>query len=393
MTSRKRVMVGLPWHSMREGNLGVGAFTLAHVSMLKTAASAAKRSLAVCIYDAVGGPHWYPPDEVETTEVLYDLWRDLMPDTPVWRAVGDCDLIMDIGAGELSSDIYGADFAFAVFNSRMVALAQRKPMIMSPQTIGPFNNEHLQVMTEQVIRRCERTFTRDDESFQFLRGIGVKERIESCADLAFRLPFSSQPRTPGRPIHFGLNVSGLLYLEESVKKFSFGLKVNYPSLISRIIRTLRQMPDVHLVLVPHCVAEGSWNRHADDVWVCEQLAEEFGLPMAPRFKSPIEAKSFISDLDILAGSRLHATIAAVSSGVAVIPLGHTRKFTGVFGSVDYPLVCDLRAHDEDGVLACVRDAMNRIPELRAAAVRSNAIAQSKLDVYQAYLNQLMTNLP
>lgn len=393
MTSGKRVMVGLPWHSIREGNLGVGAFTLAHIGMLNVAASAANRSLSVCIYDGVGGPHWYPPDEVAVTEVLYDLCRDLMPDTQVWRAIAECDVIMDIGAGELSSDIYGAELSFAVFCSRMVPLAQRKPMIMSPQTIGPFNSKYLQLVTEQVIRRCERTFTRDDESFQFLKEMGVTERIESCADLAFRLPFYSQPKTLGRPINFGLNVSGLLYLEESVKKFSFGLKVDYPALIGRIIRTLMKRPDVYLVLVPHCVAEGNWNRHADDVWVCEKLAEEFGLPIAPRFKSPVEAKSFISDLDILAGSRLHATIAAVSSGVPVIPLGHTRKFSGVFGAVDYPLVCDLRTLDEEGVLACVRDAMNRIPELRAAAVRSCGIAQSKLDVYQAYLNQLMMDLP
>lgn len=394
MSSRKReVLVGLPWHTLREGNLGVGAMTLSHISMLSAAAQAANRSLTVCIYDAIGGPHWYPPSEVAFTEILYDLQKDLMPDRPVWRAIADCDLILDIGAGEVTSDIYGPEFSFSVFCSRMAALAQHKRIILSPQTIGPFRNLYLQSLAEQVIRRCERTFTRDGESFRFLEEIGVVERVEECVDLAFRLPFSAQPKTSGQPIRFGLNVSGLLYLEATANRFSFGLQADYPSLIHRIIRTLMQRSDVSLILVPHCIHDGSKERRDDDVWICRRLAEEHRLPIAPSFKSPIEAKSFISGLDVLAGSRMHATIAAVSSGVPVIPLGHTRKFTGVFGSVSYPVVCDLRSNNEEGALACVLNAMNRLAELRAAAVQSKEIALSKLEVYQTYLNQVMLDLP
>jgi len=393
MTGKKEIRVGLQWHSLREGNLGVGAFTLSHIYMLDAAAKAANRKLSVCIYDPIGGPHWHPPRDIAVTELVYDLTKDVLPDTPLWRSVAECDVILDIGAGELTSDVYGGDLSFAVVCSRLAALVQHKRLILSPQTIGPFNSPYLQMLTEQLIRRCERTFTRDVESLQFLKGIGVHEGVEDCADLAFRLPFESQPKVSGQPLQFGLNVSGLLYLEASLNRFSFGLKVDYPALIDRLIGRLKQRSDVQITLVPHCVAEGSDNRHADDVWICRELSERHQLPMAPRFKSPIEAKSFISGLDVLAGSRLHATIAAVSSGVPAIPLGHTRKFTGVFGAVSFPLVCDLRSNDEQGVLACVDDSIGRLPELREAAVRSARIAQSKLDNYQTFLNELMLSLP
>jgi colanic acid/amylovoran biosynthesis protein len=391
-SSKSGVSVGLPWHSLRDPNLGVGAFTVAHISMLKAAAAAANRSLSVRILDPVGGPAWTPPGDVAMDEVLYDLHTDLLPHSTMWRAVGDCDVILDIGAGELSSDVYGPEIFYFVFCSRMAALAQSKRVILSPQTFGPFKSEFAQSLMMQTVRRSERTFTRDGESFLFLKDMGIVEGIEESIDLAFRLPFHSRPRISSSSIRFGLNVSGLLYSEASLNRFSFGLRADYPSLINGIITTLMQRRDVSIVLVPHVVAEGS-DQLLDDVWICQRLAKEFGLPMAPLFRSAVEAKSFISDLDILAGSRMHATIAALSSGVPVIPLGHTRKFTGIFSSVSYPVMCDLRSQDEEMALTCVHDAMDRLPELRAAAARSNAVAQSKLDAYQAYLNELILSLP
>ena len=34
---------------------------------------------------------------------------------------------------------------------------------------------------------------------------------------------------------------------------------------------------------------------------------------------------------------MHATIGAISSGVATIPFSYSRKFEGLFGNLEYPL--------------------------------------------------------
>ena len=55
----------------------------------------------------------------------------------------------------------------------------------------------------------------------------------------------------------------------------------------------------------------------------------------------MEAKSYISRMDVLIGSRMHATIASFTSGVPTIPVAYSRKFAGFFGNLDYPVLVDL----------------------------------------------------
>ena len=54
----------------------------------------------------------------------------------------------------------------------------------------------------------------------------------------------------------------------------------------------------------------------------------------------MEAKSYISKMDLFIGARMHATIAALSAGIPVIPFSYSRKFEGLFNSLDYPYVVE-----------------------------------------------------
>ena len=47
------------------------------------------------------------------------------------------------------------------------------------------------------------------------------------------------------------------------------------------------------------------------------------------------------------GARMHATIAAISSGVPTMPVAYSRKFTGLFGTIEYPYVVDLTELDTE----------------------------------------------
>jgi colanic acid/amylovoran biosynthesis protein len=378
--------IGLLWHSLRSPNLGWGALTISHLFMLNSAASEANRSLSVRVI-GLNGPLWYPPRDITFEEVLVEPRKDALLGSPLWRSISDCDVILDVGGGDLFSDIYGLESFFSVSLARIASLAQFKPLVLSPQTIGPFKSSYAQSLATQIGSRCKRIFTRDPQSLAILGEMGLANLAEETADLAFRLPFKAQARQPTRVTRFGLNVSGLLYSEAQSQQNSFGLKADYSLLISRIIETLKRRRDVSLTLIPHVL--GDARKDNDDLWICEKLAEQFDLQVAPRFTSPVEAKSFISGLDVLAGSRMHATIAALSSNVPVIPLAYSPKFSGVFRSVDYPLTCDLLSQDVDSVIEEVHSVIDRIADFRAAATRSNLIAQSKLDRYHAYLVEMM----
>lgn len=384
----KRLSIGLLWQSLRCCNLGNGALALSHISMLNHAARRAGRPVSIRVIEN-GGDYWYPPDDDNVTdEVLTEPHAQALPGTQLWRAVAECDVVLDLGNGDLFSDIYGLDYFYLVTCHRIAALAQRVPLVLSPQTIGPFRQDHLKPLVKQLSERCEKVFTRDTESRLLLEELGVAG-VEQCVDVAFRLPFTRPQVTPGRKINLGLNVSGLLYHDATTGRFGFGLKEDYRTLIRTLISTLNSHPDVSLVLVPHVVG----GEDAADTGICKQLSREFALPMAPEFASPVEAKNFIAGLDALIASRMHATIAAVSSGVPAIPLAYSRKFRGVLRSVDYPLVCDLLTEDVGSVVHTVEHALGQLAELRAAAANSNDIAQSKLERYQSYLTELVAAPP
>ena len=387
----KPLRVALLWHSLRSDNLGVGALTIAHMRIIREAAAVAGRQVA---FDTIGfgGSAHYPPAENDCEETIVQGSKNLMPGSPMWRSIGRADLVLDIGAGDSFADIYGAKRFVWMWWPKLMVLMQGKPLILAPQTIGPFTKPLYTKLASFAMRRCRKVFARDSQSKAVLDQEKLGDTAAETVDVAFRLPYEPQTRAPDGRIRFGLNVSGLLYAGGYTGKNQFGIKGDYRAMVDQIVSGLLARGDTDIVLVPHVItADG---RSEDDIYVSQIIAAKFaGVTIAPRFASPSEAKSFISGLDVLAGSRMHATIAAVSSGVAVIPLAYSRKFSGLFAAVGYPVVGDCTQQGETELVALTLDAVERRNELAAAARRSNDVAQHKLGLYRDYLTGLMRSLP
>ena len=60
--------------------------------------------------------------------------------------------------------------------------------------------------------------------------------------------------------------------------------------------------------------------------------------VAPAFRSALEAKSYISNMDIFMGARMHSTIGAISSGVVTIPFSYCHKFESLYSKINYPYI-------------------------------------------------------
>ena len=150
----------------------------------------------------------------------------------------------------------------------------------------------------------------------------------------------------------GLSVSALLHhggYEGTANQF--GLRADYKALTDRLIRTLLEARP-RGAPVPHVIPIGF--PAEDDYTVSQQLQQQYPeLKLAPRFKGPIEAKSYISGMDFFVGARMHATIGAFSAGVPVVPLAYSRKFAGLYQSLDYHRVVDLKTEDTDSALELV----------------------------------------
>lgn len=381
--------IGLLWHSLRNENLGVGALTIAQIDLLRKAASRVGRRLHCRLIGPNGGLH-YPPEGEPVEELLITSSRNYLPGTPLWRAVASCDLVLDHGCGDSFTDLYGWRRFLHLAASKEVALATGRPLILSPQTIGPFRSPLAAAQARRLVRRCEMPFARDAESLAVLHDMGRPD-ARRTVDLAFALPYTPAPRAGDGTIRVGVNVSGLLLNGGYTGRNQFGLRVDYTAVIDALINDLQATPGVRVELIPHVVPEGApvEDDHAASVALAERHP---GVAVAPRFTTPSQAKSHISGLDLLIGSRMHATIAAVSSGVPVVPLAYSRKFRGVFDSVGYPLVGDMTAQDAEELRALCRSALARRDELRAAAEDAKATGLRTLDVYEDYLADRLSQL-
>lgn len=367
------VRICLIQHSTSSDNLGVGALTVSEVAILRNISKRIERPVEITIADWKDHRPSYVtgPD----TEVVRMDARMMLSPSGYWRLARRSDLVIDIGAGDSFTDIYGAARLRRLFWLKGLAHIAGTPVVMAPQTIGPFVKGWSRLLARWTMRRSILVACRDDLSLEAATELGIQNIVEA-SDLAMNLPYDPPaPRAPGGPVRVGLNVSALLMRGGYTGNNEFGLQSDYPNLIRDLIRFfLDQGCELHLVphVVPHDPSMGGYSE--DDSHANLQLAKEFPeVICGPYFADPSAAKSYIAGMDFFAGARMHACIAAFSSGVPVVPMAYSRKFAGLFGTIGYHQTVDCTRDPAEEIFARVtaafatRDALAR--DMKASAER------------------------
>jgi polysaccharide pyruvyl transferase WcaK-like protein len=174
------------------------------------------------------------------------------------------------------------------------------------------------------------------------------------------------------------------------------LIVDYPQLVRAILLyfTGQQNCEVHLISHVHHLTNhintGALSPD-NDYPISQLLTEEFPQAiLAPRFDTPSSAKSYIAAMDFFCGSRMHACIAAFSSGVPVVPIAYSRKFTGLFQSLGYQHIADCRKETSRQILNKVIKGFEEREMLRTLIEVSILKANEKLTLYEALLKTYLT---
>ena len=373
------ISIGLLWHSVNSGNLGVGALTVSHLALVREAAGRVGLTPQFTIIGPKDvGPAYVAGDDISV--VSLDS-RTLLSPCGYWRAIGPLDVVLDIGAGDSFADIYGNKRFGFLWLTKMIAALRGKPLLFSPQTVGPFTRQPHSMLAGVALRRATAIVARDPMSAEAARRLAPDARILQSVDVAFALPFTRHAGFGTDRLDVGINISGLLFNGGYGGRNDYGLQADYPSLMRRLIAILLDRADVRAHVVTHANAPHLAND--DDSRVADQLALEFpGIVRVPDFRSPSDAKSYISGLDLLIGARMHACIAAYSAGVPVIPIAYSRKFTGLFeGVLDYRHVLPVTGLDTDGAVAFILDRIDRRAELKRDVDRGNAVVADLLNLY------------
>lgn len=388
-SGRGSLTIALLWHSVNSDNLGIGALTASHLAILDKVAG----KLGVKIeYKVVG---WRDPAPAyiarPDVSVVPMRTRDLLRPAGLYATIRDCDLVLDISAGDSFADIYGARRFVLNLVSKAVVLLARRPLVLSPQTIGPFERRWARRLATGVLRRARMIVTRDALSSEFLQPLQLGHKLIEATDVAFRLPFAVPPGRSDGVDRVGLNVSGLLFNGGYTRRNMFELSCDYPALVRSILGYFSSLPATEVHLIGHVNSKS--NAVEDDYRVAEQLGREFpGVIVAPRFADPSEAKSYFATMDFFCGSRMHACIAAFSAGVPVVPIAYSRKFAGLFGSLGYKLITDCRSQSEGEILAAVKNAFDDRDKLRNLVKNGRLLADERLGRYEMALEKMLVEV-
>lgn len=376
--------IGLLGFVTDDANKGCEALTYSFIQLLK---DTIKESLEIVCYVPVVGKcsrlaAYFDGIQVSDKRLkLKDIHFSAI------KELCSCDFVFDVTCGDGFSDIYFPKQVMYTTLIKELVILSRTPLILLPQTYGPFADKKIERFAMHVIRKSARVYSRDQISTDYIQK-HIKKNIQTVTDLAFLLPYQTAQKASGAPTNIGLNVSGLLWNGGFTDKNQFGLTVDYKLYIYGIIEGIHKM-GYQIHLIPH-VVENERDSIDGDVKVCMELKEKYDyLIMAPCFENPIEAKSYIAKMDVFSGARMHSTIGAVSAGVPVIPFSYSRKFEGLYESLDYPnLIHGKQENTAQAIKRTLMFVQNR-EELQENVNTAKKIIDAKMSTFRDDLCEIL----
>lgn len=307
------------------------------------------------------------------------------------KAVDICDVIFDFTGGDSFSDIYGIKRMLKVSLEKIMIIGSKSKLALAPQTYGPYKHKISDELFKYIIKHSDLVMARDEASKKL---VYEKTHINAAcsADIAFCLPYEQTSCSNQDVVNIGVNISKLLWNGGYSGNNQFGLKVDYKIYIENLLQQMSQNQSYSVWLVPHVITPEITSE--DDYSICVELSKKYNVNLSPKFFNPMEAKSFISSLDIFTGARMHSTIAAISSNVAVIPFSYSKKFTGLYGSIKYPYLIDGQSDSTDIAVQKTLNYIERRHELAQSSRESNHIARKRnevlYDCFTAMINDVMS---
>ncbi len=390
MLKNRPLRIGLLWHSVNSGNLGVGALTESNIAILRQEALAAGRDPRFIV---IG---FQDPDPVYISgpdiEMVPLKTRSLLSPFGYWKQLGTLDCVFDIGGGDSWADIYGWKRFSFLWLTKVLAIIRGVPLVLAPQTVGPFTRKIYRNLAKIPMRRAKAIVARDPLSRDVAAAMLPDANVIEAVDVAFALPFERRTQDADGKMRVAINVSGLLFNKGYGGDNAFGLEVDYPALMRKLIAALVGRPDVHLFLFSHVVAPDL--PADDDGRVAKLLADEFpGAELVAHFVSPSAAKSFIAGTDFVVSGRMHACIAAYSSGVPVVPIAYSRKFSGLFeGVLGYRHGVPVRGLSTDAALDHVLKMFDQRAVLAAEIAEGNLRVDAAMSRYRVVIQRVFANV-
>lgn len=265
------------------------------------------------------------------------------------------DVVLDTGAGDSFTDIYGFKRMLTIFTIQRWCLRLDVPVIMLPQTIGPFNSRIGRFLAKMQLKRISYVMARDPKSAGISGELGRVPELTS-SDLVFAL--SPEPSNQEFDVLF--NVSGLLWNQNRHVDFE-----RYRGAVADFLEAMEERGR-RVTLFAH-VVNGAAND--DDLAVISEVAKASALAIDVAIPASLqEARQMIAGANLVVGARMHACLNALSLGIPTIPWAYSRKFEPLLSQLGWEYFVDLRAEED-----IAKASMEILDGISPAALKVNAV--------------------
>lgn len=284
------------------------------------------------------------------------------------RWLSGFDLIVDTRSGDSFADIYGTRRLMVMSAVAEFASQAGVPVVLGPQTIGPFDTAAGRAIARRSLRRSSLVMARDSESAEAAASLGRPVEVLTT-DVVFALPRPAVE--PTRDVV--LNVSGLLW-NPNPHVDSDAYRRTVHRLLDGLAADGREV-----TLLAHVLE--SDNPDSDIQAISELLSQRSDRLETVVPRGLDDVRTTVASARAVLGSRMHACLNALSTGTPAIPLAYSRKFGPLLGDLGWTRSVDLRTapNPAEEALAHVADA--RIADdsarlLGVAAARLDAATQA-----------------
>jgi polysaccharide pyruvyl transferase WcaK-like protein len=355
------------WADDRSSNLGVRA--LAH-GMAEFARMAWGANTNVDFQDFKG----------LQSDVAFDkvtLLRDaLLPGSPIGRKVARYDVVLDSGAGDSFTDIYGLRRMAAIMYTQSRVLRGRAALVLGPQTIGPFATRIGRAGAAHILKRADAVLARDPVSSRFATSLGRRPDGQAT-DVVFALP---RPHVDIAQRDVVVNVSGLLWGSDR--------HVNAGAHREGVVKFCRELQQQgrEVTLLAHVLSNPSPD---NDVPAIEDVARALAGPVEVIVPGSLdEARAVVGSASAVVGARMHACLNGLSMGVPTVAWAYSRKFAPLLEALGWPYHVDVRKEADLALRTQV--ALERAESAgRAAAVSVADAARALLESEARRLGRLV----
>lgn len=386
-----KVKIGLLGLDYSSGNLGCQALGYGFLELLGSALSQLNMSAEITCFSPIDNQKIRKYGDFSTIEIKESRLngnRTARQRKEQIKLFKTFDLIFDFTAGDSFSDIYGMKRFISNTLEKENVIRAGVPLILGNQTYGPFNNIFASKWAGHIIKRSKVVFTRDHISALLVKNKYHTSPFETI-DVAFALPYSSRPKLKQRKLKIGFNPSGLLWKGGYTGKNQFGLATDYVKYCKKMLELLSLDSHNEIYLIGH-VLSNNLQSNDNDLHAISALKELYpNVNVAPMFDNPIDAKSYISDMDVFVGARMHATIGAYSSGVPTIPFAYSRKFEGVFRDLDYRYIVDGMKLTTEAAIEKTLQYINNLDILKNSIEDKTEYISNQLDLYVSKLKDII----